>query len=344
MSHHIEHDDGVTPERIAPASRRRVWVLVLGTLVFALVANFALLYLVRTHPTNGGHWLIRSKWELLDRAPTVDTLVLGDSTCNQGVRPDVWRETAHSSVLNLCTIGDMLVVNDAWMLEAYLRKHPTIRRVIVIHTFDTWQRDTDSRFAMLLGAVPLRVGFWRDFRVPVDLGVSGQALALAARWFPLYADESSLRMWVTQPRKTWKRHEGFQITSDGFEADPVARPEHVEVDHRLQKAALAEPWRPSHANARALDTIAHLAAEHGIEVTIAPGPLYEGLWRESEMQKRQVEIRAWLHSVLATSTVQILDDDPPVFAATEMTNADHITSDAAGRYTRWLVARVQQRE
>lgn len=335
-----EKEEPVTPERAMPASRRRVLVLVFGTLLFAVVANFVVLYLVRTYPTNGGHWLIRSKWALLQRAANVDTLVLGDSTCNQGVRPDVWRAQRGGTILNLCTIGDMLAVNDAWMLEEYLRSHKAPRRVVVVHTYDTWERDADARFAMLLGAVPLPFGFWRDFRVPIRFGFGQDALVAAGRWFPLYSDENSIRRWLTHPRETFHRHEGFQMTVDGYEADPIARPASVEVDARLHRTSLEEAWRPAASNAAALVALAQLAREHQIELVIAPGPIFEGLWQDARMQERASQIRRWIHGLVDAHGAHVLDDPPPTFPASQMTNIDHITDDAAVIYTTWLAERV----
>lgn len=334
--------DPVTPECAYPATRRRVAFLVIGLLAFAVTANTSFWLLMRGHPTNGGHWLIQQKWELLERTGDVDTLILGDSTCNQGVRPDVWREQFGGSVVNLCTIGDMLAVDDVWMLEEYLRRHPAPRHVVIVHTYDTWQREANARFSMLLGEVPRPFGFWRDSTMPLDVGLGDQALIAADRWFPLYSDEISIRLWVSHPRWTYHHHEGFHLTPDGYMAELHARPAGVRKDAELHLPALAEPWHPSPANARALAALARIAQQHHLDVAIAPAPIYDGLWADPRMPRRFAEIEDWIRSsVRGAPTIRVIDGPPMTFAATQMTNVDHVIDDAAVLYTRWLADKLR---
>jgi len=337
-----ERRDPVTPECVHPATRGRVMLLVVGVLAFAVALNFALLLLLRTHPTNGGHWLIEQKWQLLARTGDVDTLVLGDSTCNQGVRPDVWRERFGGSVVNLCTIGDMLAVDDVWMLEEYLRHHPAPRHVVIIHTYDMWQREANDRFALLVGQVPRPFGFWKHSTMPLDVSVGQQALVAAGRWFPIYADEIAVRLWLSHPLWTLHHHEGFHLTPDGYMAQVGARPAGVHRDAQLHLPGLAEAWQPSKANEHALAVLTALAAEHHLDVAIAPAPIFDGLWADPRMQQRFAEIEAWIRaSVRAAPTIRVIGGPPITFPATEMTNVDHIVDDAAVTYTRWLVDKLR---
>lgn len=332
----------VTPESVAPATRRRVVVLVVGVLVFAAALNAALLVLLRGHPTNGGHWLIHQKWELLARTGDVDTLVLGDSTCNQGVRPDVWRERFGGTVVNLCTIGDMLAVDDVWMLEEYLRHHAPPRHVVIVHTYDMWQRDANARFAMLLAEVPRRFGFWKDSILPLDVDLGDQALVIAGRWFPLYSDEQNLRLWLSRPSWTYHHHEGFHISDDGYMAEVNARPAGVRRDADLHRTELGEAWHASEANAQALAALAALATKYHLDVVIAPAPIYDGLWADPQLQRRFGQIQSWIRSAVhAAPTIRVIEGPPITFSADQMTNVDHVIDAAAIVYTRWLVDRVR---
>jgi hypothetical protein len=333
--------DPVTPERIAPASPRRIAILVAGVIGFALCVNVLALVVLRMHPTNGGHWILRQKWLILHRAPDVDTLLLGDSTCNQGVKPAVLSETLGGSAINLCTIGDMLAVNDVWMLEAYLRTHHKPRRVVIIHTADMWQRDAGDRFAMLLGEIPLEYGFWKHFALPLDLSVGERALFVADRWVPLYSDEKTLRSWISSPAEQIRFH--MALSPDGYMAVKSPKPKMVEADARLHRADLDGPWKPSAINQRALRTLVELAAKDQIEVVIVPGPMYVGLWQDPRMQLRYAQIESWIRSIVGSSPwIRVVDAPPATFRADQMGNVDHVIDAAANDYTRWVATHISR--
>jgi hypothetical protein len=324
--------DPVTPEHVVPATRRRVLGIV-GTVVAATIAlNVALLVFLTRHPVNRGHWLLRSKWELLARAPAVDTVILGDSSCNQGVRPDVLAAQLGGTVLNLCTIGDMMAVNDAWMLETYLRRH-TPKRVIVVHTDDMWDRDAGDRFVMLLGKIPRPWGFWDDLKLPLALGLGDKALIAAGRWAPLYADERSLKDLLTQPGKALARK--YKLSPEGYMKLTRAAPANVRRDAVNRAETLDAPGRPNPINARALSGMAQLAAEHHVDLVFAPAPMFEGLYRDPRMVARLAEIERWIRANVG-ARARVIPGPPATFAAERMENVDHVIDEAATEYTTWL--------
>src|SRR6266481_4586634 len=96
-----------TPEIVGDFGRPRVLTLVGGALLFLLVANIGAVFALDRYPVNRSNWLVREKWKLLDRTPSVETLVLGDSSCSQGARPDVLDASLATHTINLCTVGNM---------------------------------------------------------------------------------------------------------------------------------------------------------------------------------------------------------------------------------------------
>lgn len=116
-----------------------LWGTLLGTLAVALLVNALAAAYLDWRPVNLGYRVIKTKWRLLaaQRRP-VGWLVLGDSTGNQGIVPEVLSEKLGGSTLNLCTIGALGAWNDAWMLEAYARVAGAPRHVLVVHTYQAW--------------------------------------------------------------------------------------------------------------------------------------------------------------------------------------------------------------
>ena len=68
-------------------------------------------------------------------------LILGDSSAAQGVDPEFWTNASGESAINLATIGDATVVNDAWMLETYLERFGRPNKVVIVHAYDIWHRE-----------------------------------------------------------------------------------------------------------------------------------------------------------------------------------------------------------
>ncbi len=72
----------ITPERVLPATPRRVLI----TLGFSLLLTTLVNYAFTRIPTNRGYWLFEHKWRLLQQSSDgFDLLFVGDSSCNQSV-------------------------------------------------------------------------------------------------------------------------------------------------------------------------------------------------------------------------------------------------------------------
>ena len=176
-------------EVVAPTNRRQLMTTAAIVAVLILTVDLVAAALLAWRPVARDHWLVASKWRLLDRARATDTLVLGDSSCNQGVRPDVLGAALGGSVLNLCTIGDLLVINDAWMLEAYLRRHPPPARVVVANRTVAKADELVARHAALAQAhgVRLAASALQDVPGRFDVVVNATASSLSGADVPVPA-------------------------------------------------------------------------------------------------------------------------------------------------------------
>jgi hypothetical protein len=337
-----------TPEIVGDASRARVLVVVLGTLAMLVVANAVSCIALRRHPVNRSNWLVREKWRLLDAREDADTLILGDSSCSQGVRPDILDRALEAHSLNLCTVGNMLAVNDVWMLGEYIRLHGRPKRVFIIHVYNMWARTADGPTAQLLGKIDRPWGFWNELQPPLDLDLSLRGDVAVSRWFPLYGENTSLLRFVEAPFLGLPRQFAIDPKS-GFMKVVTPNPSRVlkdandHVDELRRQAAQHTPV-VSDVNRHALDALRVLAEREHLDVTIMSAPIFAGLWNEPATQQRYRDISAVLHASVGTSPyIRIIDEAPATFSEREMENVDHVVGESAVAYTRWVLDVLRRR-
>jgi hypothetical protein len=334
------------PEEVVPPVRsKQLWVTWLGVLLIVLLFNSAVAPRLLVGGRNLAGWIIGHKWRLLQGldAP-VDDLVLGDSSCNQGVNPvTLARALGDRRAVNLCTIGDMLALNDAWMLQSYIERFGAPRRVIIVHVYDIWSRDFDwSR----VGSIP--VGFRAMQRLQPEVKLRRWQLRsyLESRYFPLYSSNLSLqtRFRAGDPR-IGSSPGPRQVDSLGFLSDTTAFPDSVELDLRahlrfLEKAS----FELSPDNRGSLTRIAALAREHDFPVYLVAAPVYRGLADAPSFRRYHGQVQKALAGISEGSRLQLVFDQPMTFPATEMQNADHLVLKAADRYTEAVARRIREIE
>jgi len=336
----------VPEEVVQPVRPRQLWITWIGAFLLVLFLNFLVAPRLLVGGRNLAGWIIGHKWRLLQelKAP-VDDLVLGDSSCNQGVNPVTLAEAlGDARAVNLCTIGDMLALNDAWLLQTYIARFGPPKRVIIVHVYDIWSRDFNwSR----VGSIPVGLTDLRQLRPEVRLKRWQLRSYIESRYFPLYANNLSLQARLRPGDPALRNAPGPRhIDSLGFLADTVAFPDSVEHDLRGHLEFLGQDsFKLSSDNARGLARIAALARQHGFEVYLASAPVYRQLADAPAFQNYFTQVQ----KALATATgedspVHLVFDPPLTFAASQMQNADHLVLEAANHYTRALAERIQEIE
>lgn len=321
-----------TGDRARPAAVA-LWVLVW----LALLNATAAVWLDRVQG-NRGYVVLRSKWRLvLDLHEPVDYLILGDSSCNQGIDPRQLGEELGGTALNLCTVGDMTTIGDAWLLQGYLERHEPPTAIVVGHAYDVWARD-ESKLKLALWNLEAEGVPWRTLRPPVELDVREAVSNAVAPYTPLYTQPEALRRSLTgsaRPR--------IAIDDLGFLSVPDADPGRVEqdVDDHLEALATSAA-ELSATNARGLSVLLATARGRGIPVVLVNAPVVEQLGQAALYQERIAAINALLDSELAaTPTARLALREPLRFPPEHMQNADHVTAVGAERYTRAIAEAVQ---
>lgn len=310
-------------------------------LIFVLANLGASLYL-RNFPQNRGYWLIQEKWSLLTNLKQpVDWLVLGDSSCNQGVIPEVLEQELSGKAVNLCTIGDTIVLNDAWMLSKHIQKYGAPKNIAIVHVYDVWQREINWN---VTSQTPLDWGYWNELEPKVEVSPKQQKDLFLNRYVPLYSQNTSLKK-VIENRDRWFQAKDYNLSSNGFMSVPEADTWNVEQDAKghIKSTSKQLDHGLSITNQKAMDSIIQLAEKHDINVYLVNSPLYEELYQNPDFRAYYDRVQTELEQISQRSErVQRIMTTPMTFSKEEMENADHLISTAAEAYTKQLAQEIKQ--
>jgi len=291
---------------------------------------------------NRGYALIDRKWELLTGLDeSVDILIVGDSSCNQGLMPSIVSERLDATSLNLCTIGALLAVDDVWMLEYYLGKHDKLSAVILVHAYNVWQRPLSP---VAVAQVPQPWGFWKRMRPSIDFEVPQLGKLFVARYLHLIAQNTTLKNALMYG---WRRRESVsKFRPSGFMEYNIPRPQRVLRDSRNHVNFVSgNQFRMSAENRQALEQAALLADERNFQLYLAHSPMFAGLYENSELKRYIRDLNGELADFAAGhDRVHLLDPNPEVFAETEMESADHLVLDAARKFSAIVADKILQLE
>ena len=333
---------GLPDELASPVRPRVLLVLIAGTLALVLSANLLAGWYLDRYSTNRSYRIVSAKWELLgQRTRPVDWLIVGDSSCNQGVVPEVLTAELGGTALNLCTVAGLLVASDAWMVEQFSQQAGPPRNVLVVHAPVVWT--TPKTPMPLLAQVPRQRGWWNDV-VPSPRLDRMEALRLeVSQFFPLYSESTTLATAIRTPWQVHAFNRRFILQDDGFMPWPVAAPAGVALHAEAELLRVREqPGRVSPINREALGRLRELAERYDFTLYLITSPLYEGLYRDATFAQHLDDLSGEIEGLLEPSPrVHVLLRQPVTFPATRMENSNHLTTEAAREYTRILAATLR---
>ncbi|MGF1513844.1 MAG: hypothetical protein ACFB5Z_09130 [Elainellaceae cyanobacterium] len=272
----------------------------------------------------------------------LDWLILGDSSCNQGVVPEVLSEELGGTALNLCIFGPLLVFNDAWMLEQHIRQVGPPKNVVIIHVYDLWDREVSSETFAHLSRTPLSQKEIRAFTPPLSPDFGQKLQWFSYKHLHLYTSSKTLADFLQKPAKTFKKGREFTVSPSGFMPKYSPNPESVVEDAVGHRGDIrGETPKISDINQRSLAAIRSLADRYEFEVYIVASPLYDELYEDPKFRRYLRRTEQMLEQETRSSDrLHVLMDDPVTFGADEMENADHVIESAAKVYTGQIAAQI----
>jgi hypothetical protein len=332
------------PEEIQPEiSWRRIAIILFLSFILLFITNlFAFTYL-GSYSTNFGYWSIHQKWKMLGKINRpVDWVILGDSSCSQGIMPAVFSTELNQIAVNFCTIGDMGTVGDLWMLEEYIQRVGAPKNVLVVHTFDIWYREFNP---VRLGQIPRPWGFWQAHSFGEDFMQEKEVRngIFLERYVPLYSQRGTIgriirntlagnhnplkAMWINEP--------------DGFVPAIEPKPLIVEDgEKQMVDFVNQNTFSVSQINDQALRKMLEVADLNDIKLVIANAPIYEGLFSNASYQGYFQSLQSYLQGAAAKYDHTQYVSSVKTFPADQMQTPDHLIVPGAEEYTHWLIGEI----
>ena len=328
-----------------PFSLIKLSTLIVGMFLVVVIVNIMMIGFLGQYTTNFGYFLNYQKWQMLKNLDSqVEWLILGDSSVNQGIDPSIFKDELGERAINLGTIGNMITLDDLWMLEYYINKFGPPENIIIAHVFDVWYRDFNP---VLLGQIPLSWGFWKEFSATQTLVWNReiQRDIFLERYVPIYSQTSTLGGIIqdTFLKLSNPFQSDWQLNPNGYFPAQQPAPDIVVADAQNKLVFVREkPFKLSDLNQRALSEIQRLAEEHGIKVYLVLGPQYEGLRGEQDFREYLDSVREQLNSYASQSEFVNFISEIKTFPANQMQNFDHLIDSGAREYTNWLIEHIKQ--
>jgi len=320
-------------------SQKVFYKTLLITIVVLLTLNFFSSQLLKAFSTNGGYRLIRTKWDILNKLEKpVDILILGDSSANQGVDTDLIEKKTGKSAINLATIGNVLSLNDYWMLTEYIKKFGSPSCVVNIHVYDIWH---DHANHAAIAQIPLTPIQMVSKLSQAGLGIKFQAKYLLAKYVPSLSENTSLKRLFMRPWKISKP--SIPLSNTGFQPWPDANPKNVLNDIETHKKFVQKNnFKPSKENIYALEQMGKLSTEKGFSLTIANSPMVDRLYGGRNLKHYLSDVNNFVGKIAAEhDNMYHLFTTPEIFSTSVMQNVDHLTTKAAKVYTLRLLEKIK---
>lgn len=316
------------------------------TLTIVFAANGAAFYYINAWQPNLLYHLVKVKWGLVDKkASTKDWLVLGDSSCNQGVDPDVVYEILQEDALNLCVVGDYLSVGSSWLLDAYIRKNGAPDNILLVYSHRVWDRKEQPLNMIEQG--PYRFILNEQLGDTLKYSVLERIKLEAIHYFPLAVHTASIREFLSNPANPVKHKQKYTVHSNGFmEALNGPSKDWLQKEYEIleQAKAYRSGLEVSPANLSGLKQIYRLADENNIEVYIASAPVYEKRYNNADTKAYFAQIDSFIAHTADTYGWQYIKIPGAVFSDSYMEDEVHLTYQGARLYTERLFTAIKEQQ
>ena len=325
-------------ERPAPASARRVAAVILGTAALVAFANAAALRFVRAYSPE--YRKLYGKWDAVKTlSEPVDWVILGDSVARGGVHPDRFDERGLSAY-NFGTVQAAAAVHNAWLLQAYVKRHGPPRGVLIVQHYGSWESMPD-RYDFFRAPVPY--GEWRVLRPEPYVGRMPWTAIWAFRTLWFYSQNQFLREVLfhpvrvlgTQPARTIRGFKPGRGRRDELIRDQLAR--------AREEARSGRGFRMSIFNVESLNALSELAVRHRFPVYIANGPLMASLHGDEAFRRFFAEAERGLAAACAERPGLRYVAGPVILEDAVFDDLHHPQFEGAVAFTDELLGRILAR-
>lgn len=336
-------------EKILATSFGSLLVLLVLVGVLVIAANALSSAVLKRVPVNRGYALAYGKWSLMDRALAdkkhLDVLIVGDSSSNQGLDPEVIESETGLKAMNFGVVAEALTIEPVWAADRFLeqaKKNGSMPKTILwMHVYDVWSREdkNDRRLRGISAALPSTA--WPYIERGPRVKFSTRDLWLMQQ-VPLYFQNTSLANLLRRPLASRQEANRFKFDEQGFTSETTPDPALVKRDTRNHMKLVREnDFQLTTLSRRSIDAMCQLAARYGVELWIVQAPNNQTLWQDPAYRTRWYEVRDALRAAVARYPhVRVTFDEPVLFEDSQMQNCDHVLADAAKDFTRAVIDRT----
>jgi len=335
-------NDANVPYTALPVERHSLiesHILTLAVLVVLagfITFNGLIFFLLSNDRLNRGQVIVSEKWDLVESATSLslDYIVLGDSTSSTGFDPDVVHEERKLDGWNLGTIGTFGMIDNVWLLEAYLANNSTPEFVIIIHSFDVLQRDVPT--ISLLGT----------YNVPLtqieSLSLADRLQIYQQRLLPIYYRRQSFTNALIGAFQNLP-DDLNEVKDNGFLSIKYPMGYDFELAMmNLNNTVSDLSSSVSPMNVEAMRRLIELSEAHDFQLYFVNGPIYEELEANDKLQTiRQHLHESYVTEVSHADTAHYIPD-VFTFEKDEMESVDHILPPYTSRYTSNVIMAIHE--
>ncbi|MHC4215475.1 MAG: hypothetical protein ACYSWP_19105 [Planctomycetota bacterium] len=328
---------GWPQEKPISTTYKSVAISIFGAMVVVSLLNLLANWYLKDYTFNRGYWIITQKTKILSSLDTSEYwLVLGDSSGNFGIVPEILDQSLNVRSINLCTIADMLTIGDSFTLRDYIEGHGTPTGVLMVYAYNTWPRKGK------IGAFARSHWPMLKIKKQLELDASGLIQLAIHRFFPIYSESTTLTSMSLMPRTAFLEGIPFKIEPNGFMPLPEPSPGVLsDARHHLRQINEIEPVISS-ANLAGLMEIANLADDYGFNGYLVSSPLYAEIWQDPKFRLYFSTIQTKIETIASEydRLFYLHFDTDLTFPADKMENVDHVILPAAKVYTSRVAERI----
>lgn len=265
----------------AVTKREVVLSLILPLLAFFAINVWFARYLNENDP-NLGYVIANQQWQKFsDLQESVDWLILGDSSCGAGIVLELIEQELGGTAAEFCVVGDMLVVNSAWMLQEYLQNFGPPKGVFIIHVYDIWSRD-ETNLKAYMAAVDFPDSFEQRAIPHIPLTLGDQFRLKTSSFLPLVWRPFSVRQ-IVENSVSFQR----DIATDNKELVAETQAVNLFNEDVVFHITLTRrnEFQIGQKNQEAIHQLSTLANQYQFDLNLVIAPLYESLFEHGTFQR-----------------------------------------------------------
>jgi hypothetical protein len=322
------------PEETYASSRpRTVGTLLALVVILVLTANAALVGMLRWYRMEASPEteVVAGKWRHLSvTEDPYDILLVGDSSGLIGVDPRIIAERTGLTCYNACGFGDLLAVNESWLIQHLEGLGRLPRYVVSIHVYDIWERN-DARLRQQLDLFPAEVLPWKRYHPAMVVPKIGVRQRIHDA-LPLAFIPKEARMAIRAAVLEGIGQRDVRTDALGLSRLPSPNVEGTlrnvrSHEQRLEEGASRTPSL-SAANQSAYDRMLDVLDRNGSRLLAVEAPTADGLAKNPHYLERLEHNQRMLYALARSRAgFRMAPTGREGFAADRMQNADHLADD-----------------